>query len=301
MQGLPSSSSSDQVSRKTMAVVTEFLPLPDVGVTAASLARRPRAGAALVEDAGHLLRALRTYAELMTTPGVLSDEYQHLARELQVLSDRSAAMLGRLVRLGPGTTSASGAVEATVLPDAVLDGLGLLSKMAGRAVTLFCSPSAYLPVGVPRSAVERILVNLVKNAAETSTTGGTVAVTLVGMREAGLDGGGMQVVLTVEGRGIGKSLAGMKELTASRVPCAKPQRAVGLHVIRELAESSGAKVEVESALDGRTSVSVRWPVMDPGKERRIGAGAERLAGNRLALAGLSGAVPAGMLAGGEAC
>ena len=210
MQALASSSASEQVLRKTMAVAAGFPVIADGVVTNATAdaarrrSRRPaelggEQGVELVHDAGHLLGALRMYAELMTTPGVLSEEYGHLAQELQVLSDRSAAMLGRLVLLGVETAPERAATEAeaTVLPEAVLECLGLLSKIAGRAVTFFCSPSAYLPVAVGRPAVQRILVNLVKNAAEAGPAGETVAVTLAGMREPGR--GTVELVLTVPG------------------------------------------------------------------------------------------------------
>lgn len=275
----------------------------DAGVTDACAARRADNGAALMHDVNHLLGALRRYSELMSTPGVLSDEYGHLAQELQVLSDRSAAMLGCLVPLGSETALASEAApaEVTVLPEAVLDCLGLLSKIAGRAVTFFCSPSAYLPVAVSRSGFERILVNLAKNAAEAGPGAGTVAVTLVGMREVGWTDGGVRLVLTVEGRGRGVGLGRMKEPTAGRGRGADLHRGIGFQVVRELAESSGAKVEIETEPDAGWSVSVRWPVMDPGRERRTGAATERRAGERSKSAVLPEAVCAELLAGGGAC
>ena len=293
MQAL-SRSSSGSGTRKTMAVVSGMPPGADAGVV-----RRPGYGATLVHDAGHLVGALRRYSELMTTPGVLSEEYGHLAQELQVLSDRSAAMLGQLVTSGVDAAAETepADAEATVLPEAVLDCLGLLSKIAGRAVTFFCSPTAYLPVAVRRSAFERIVVNLVKNAAEEASGNSTVAVTLVGMREAGLERGSVQVVLTVQGRAVG---SGRKtDQGTGRAQAGDVRSGIGLQVVRELAESSGAKVEVESEVDAVTSVSVRWPVMDPRRDRRTVT--EGMARERFAMAGLPGMRSAQRLAGGETC
>lgn len=300
MQALLNGCSSDQVSRQLMAVVTGLPGMADVGVGGLTPARKYAGqGPELVQDADHLVGALRRYSELMTTPGVLADGYGHLAEELQVLSDRSAAMLGRLVMLGVETAPERDGeeTEATVLPEAVLDCLGLLSKIAGRAVTFFCSPSAYMPVGVSRSAVQRILVNLVKNAADAGPAGETVAVTLVGMRD--LKQGAAQLVLTVQGRG--------RAVGSGRVPSINRREADGdvrhgicFQVVRELAESSGAKVEVEGEMGAATSVSVRWTAIDPRRERRLGR-AEHPVGGEFMSAGMPETVSAEMLVGGEAC
>ena len=296
MQALPSSSTSEQVLRTTMPVVTGCPLMKDVRMGRAAMSRRGAGtGAELVHDAGHLLGALRRYSELMTTPGVLSEEYGHLAQELQVLSDRSAAMLGRLMLLLGVETAperlAAAEAEVTVLPEAVLECLELLSKIAGRGVTFFCSPSAYLPVAVGRSAVQRILVNLVKNAAEAGPAGETVAVTLTGMREPGRETA--ELVLTVQGRGRSGTGTGAlgraKGAAMARVPDADVRRGIGFQVVRELAESSGAKVEMESEPGAGASVSVRWPAMDPGRGRRGAA------------AGWPEAVGEEMLVGGGAC
>ena len=54
-------------------------------------------GAGLAHDAGNLLGALSLYSELLAMPGVLHEEYRGFAAELQLLSDRSWAMIHRLV------------------------------------------------------------------------------------------------------------------------------------------------------------------------------------------------------------
>lgn len=303
MQALPSSSTATPVGDKTMAVVTGFSHRADAGAARASWGRE-EGGTGLVHEAGHLLGALRRYSELMATPGVLSEEYRHLAQELQVLSDRSAAMLGRLMTPGAAEVlpaKMGSAMEATVLPEAVLELLGLLSRMAGRAVTFFCSPSAYLPVAVSRSGFERILVNLVKNAMEDGPASGTVAVTLVGMRDPA--GDALLLILTVQSRGQGSGSGRVRSVTTARGAAGGDvRRGTGFQVVRELAERSGAKVEVENELDAGTSVSVSWPAIDPPRGRRHEMAGERPAGS-FRLSGLKLPARTGMavLAGGEAC
>lgn len=306
MQATPSSFNlTPPMGDKTMAVVAGFPQRADAGAAreARSRRRREEGAAGLRHDAGHLLGALQMYSELMTTPGVLSDEYRHLAQELQVLSDRSAAVLGRLMTLGaaamlPANTGAE--MEATVLPDAVLELLGLLSRMAGRGVTFFCSPSAYLPVAVSRSGFERILVNLVKNAAEAGPASGTVAVTLVGMHDRAQDA--LVLVLTVQGRGRGSSSGRVRSVTTGRGLADEDVRSsIGFQVVRELAESSGAKVELESELEAGTSVSVSWPAINPRRRRPEVIGEPLSVNLRLSGLELPEETAAVALTGGEAC
>src|SRR5947209_14877031 len=54
-------------------------------------------GAGLAHDVGNLLGALSLYSELLAIPGVLSDGYGEYAEDLRMLSERSQAMVARLV------------------------------------------------------------------------------------------------------------------------------------------------------------------------------------------------------------
>lgn len=306
MQAVPSSCIPRHGGDKPISVVTGYVPQAEKSaVTQAHSGLRGNMGAAeLAHDAKYLLGSLRAYSELITIPGVLAEEYRHLAQELQVLTDRSTAMLGHLVALDtaqlPGEISAE--LEATVLPDAVLDLLGLLSRMAGRAVTFFCSPSSYLPVAITRTRFERILVNLVKNAAESGSPNSTVAVTLVGMRDQIQDA--MALVLTVQSRAHTSSSGRDRGAITTRNPTGgDARRAIGLQVVCELAESSGATVEIEGELGTGMSVSVSWPAIDPQqKPVRPEMVREPLRGT-FHLSGLTlpAEVSPAVLAGGEAC
>lgn len=186
-------------------------------------------------------------------------------------------MLERLLALGQGTElgsapSRSGEMEATVLPDAVLECLGLLSKIAGRAVTFFCAPSAYFPVAIARSEFERIVVTLVTEAAEAAPRGETIAVTLMGMRAMGGPDAAMQLVLTVKDRGRGMRVSRVEPLMEGQMLGGDAEgdarRGPGFAVVRELAGRSGGVVDVESEPGLGTSVSVSWPTLDPGRSTR---------------------------------
>src|ERR1700712_3222287 len=54
-------------------------------------------GPGLAHDAGNLLGALGLYCDLLDLPGVLRPEHLHYARELRLLSQRSGALINRLL------------------------------------------------------------------------------------------------------------------------------------------------------------------------------------------------------------
>jgi len=69
----------------------------DVHGPSAEVAGGVAEGAGLAHDAGNLLGALSLYSDLLALPGVLHEEYRAYAAELRLLSDRSWAMIHRLV------------------------------------------------------------------------------------------------------------------------------------------------------------------------------------------------------------
>ncbi len=161
------------VVRRAAAVVGD-LPAPAAGVAE---------GAGLAHDAGNLLGALSLYSDLLAMPGVLHDEHREYANELRMLSDRSWAMINRLVNHSRTGLPAKTQAQISVLPTVVDRCRGLLSRVAGRTVQISYGVGAFQPVGVPVEAVERIATNLVKNAAEATPWVGAISIHVEGVVE----------------------------------------------------------------------------------------------------------------------
>ena len=223
-------------------------------------ALRVAEGAGLAHDAGNLLGALSLYSELLAAPGVLNEEYREYAAELRMLSERSHAMIARLVEHARGEDQ--NAEEAmTVLPEVVTRCRGLLSRVAGRRVEVEFSAGADMPVNVAAEAVERILTNLVKNASESmAEDDGSITV-----RVAGAAGGGKGtesgVMMTVSDTGRGMTAEAqhaLGEATAAN-SCGK---GLGFRVVRELAAMSDGCVTVASRPGEGTSVTVEWRAVE---------------------------------------
>ncbi|GGA77208.1 hypothetical protein GCM10011507_30610 [Edaphobacter acidisoli] len=208
--------------------------------------------AGLVHDVGNLLGALRLYSDLLALPGVLREEYRAYAADLRLLSERSRVMVGRLVLHTEAEQSLW--AEGTVLPDAVERCRGLLSRIARRDIEVSYGSGAFRPVNVPVESVERILTNLVKNAAEATPGVGSVAVIV--------EGTGQRVVLTVRDRGCGMTPGTVRALTEGTGIAPAGGRGLGFRVVRELVAISGGCLNIESELNVGTSISAEWYVAE---------------------------------------
>jgi len=159
-------------------------------------------GDGLLHDAGNLISALSLYCDLLLMPHVLKPEHRHYADELRLLGARSAAMIEQLMEhripaslerpdpshdctVPPGETAAqrraaqqarartqlSGEIAPASAQPMSLGSIvkrcsGLLSRVAGgRVIEIGYGQSATIPILIAPDAVERILVNLVRNAA----------------------------------------------------------------------------------------------------------------------------------------
>lgn len=217
-------------------------------------------GAGLAHDAGNLLGALNLYSELLAMPGVLHEEHREFAAELRLLSDRSWAMIGRLVNHVRAEGEAV-RVDGTVLPEVVERCRGVLSRVAARTVDVSYGVGAAAPVDVRAEAVERILTNLVKNAAEALAGEGNIAVMVEGVK-AGATNGARRVVMTVRDTGCGMSSAAVRRLMQAGGISSAGGRGLGFRVVRELVAISGGCLNVESRQGVGTSISAEWNVLE---------------------------------------
>ncbi len=235
-------------------------------------------GAGLAHDAGNLLGALSLYSDLLAMPGVLNEEHREYAAELRLLSDRSWAMINRLVNHSRAGLPAKVQTEISVLPDVLDRCRGLLSRIAGRTVEISYGPGAFQAVPVPVEAVERIVTNLVKNAAEATLWVGAISIDVVEGIEQGneCEESWRRVRLTVRDRGCGMDQAAVRRLMQAGGISSTNGRGLGFRVVRELVAMSGGCLNIESQPNVGTSISVEWYAvkqteaeLQPGKARRM--------------------------------
>jgi len=211
-------------------------------------------GAGLAHDAGNLLGALSLYSDLLASPGVLHEEHRGVAAELRLLSDRSWTIIDRLVSHVQNKAKIAVHEERTALPEVVERCRSLLNRIAGRPVEVCFGAGAYEFVNVKAEAVERILLNLVKNAAAALDERGSISVLVTGA----LNGTERTVTMTVRDTGRGMSRATVRRLMQTGGVSAGARHGLGFRVVRELAAMSGGGLTVVSRIGAGTSISVEW-------------------------------------------
>ena len=281
------------------------------------------AGEGMLHDARNLMGALGLYCDLLSMPGVLKPVHNHYPEELRLLGTRSQALIENLMQSVQAQGQADGLCLAAVADratgvdsspqaegrqwlaggagDAVKPvGLrcilercsGLLSRVAGgRPIEVTYGVAAAVPVRVDEEAVERILVNLVRNASAalgTGCTGSGCGEDVFGsVRERFSEethdeapgairiGVGSlvnrvgdpkpwpfrRVRLTVEDSGCGMTAEQAERLLCGGRAPSRGSHGIGFRVVRELvAASDGVDLRVMSTPGTGTRVQIEWPV-----------------------------------------
>lgn len=221
----------------------------------------------LAHDAGNLLSALGLYSDLLSVPGVLRPEHQHYATELRLISDRSSKLIQHLLTNTPQPAdTSSDATQPTSNHATTLHNLApVLERIAAGAATVSVAYPDTLPaLDFPADIIERITVNLVRNAAEAirlhraiqppsiSLPPGEIYVNLA------VIAGRVQLTVQDNGPGMPPAIA-----AAYLQPSPLPQgatRGLGHRIIHELATSSEGQLSIRVRPGFGTTFCVKWTI-----------------------------------------
>jgi nitrogen-specific signal transduction histidine kinase len=235
---------------------------PNPSGTVLSIAEGP----GLAHDAGNLLGALGLYCDLLDLPGVLRPEHLHYARELRLLSQRSGALINRLLE-GDREHIAPivGPPPKRLCPSTVVRAFTpLLRSLAAPEATVSMEVASGLPV-LPFAAevLERILVNLTRNAA-TALRGHGASDTAGARIRIAVRGDATHLSLTVADNGPGMP----PEVAAAFL---KPEplprgaiRGLGHRVIDDLVHSTGGHLSISAVPKRGTTLRIDWPISPSG-------------------------------------
>jgi nitrogen-specific signal transduction histidine kinase len=224
-------------------------------------------GAGLAHDAGNLLGALSLYCDLLEAPGVLDARHRHYAAELRLIYERSGALLSRLLHLTPDhldtrtvhLSPATGkAAPLHQTPAETLRTLApLLSSMAAPYAHVTIEVAPRLPhIELSAEALERITVNLVRNAAEAIHTaqlaGGHIHVCL------NVVAGRLRLSVEDNGPGMPPALAAAFLHPAPLPP--GTSRGFGHRNVHELADATGGRLGIHVRPGRGTTLCLEWPI-----------------------------------------
>jgi signal transduction histidine kinase len=228
--------------------------------------------AELAHDARNMVTALDLYCDLLAEPGVLAAPFVHYAGELRLVTSACRRLVDKLVALDFSPARLDNLIRATddvmsvkprsrhwkTVPTEPITNLAsellairsLLGSLAGPTIGLTIDvQGGAVPVQMTAEDLTRILVNLVKNAAEAMSAVGRIHITL--RESCGEAEDCPEVTLNVEDNGPGltdKVLEEMLEPGGARRHTERSQagdewpvshRGLGLSITRSIVEAAG--------------------------------------------------------------
>ncbi|MHB8643696.1 MAG: HAMP domain-containing sensor histidine kinase [Gaiellaceae bacterium] len=220
----------------------------------AALEESARAQRQLVSDASHELRtpltSLRTNIEVLTRDEKLpSDEREHLLRDVSQQLVEMSALVAELVELARGDQQPAEAEDVRL--DLVTADAIERTRRNRPGIAINAVLDETLVRGVP-STIERAVSNLLDNAAKWSPLGGSVDVVV---RNG-------DVVVRDRGPGIAAEDVPFVFNRFYRASSARsmPGSGLGLAIVRQVAESHGGSITIETPDDGGTRMRLHLPV-----------------------------------------
>ncbi len=220
----------------------------------------------LVQDASHELRtpltSLRTNIEVLAaSEGLPPADREQLLRDVVEQLGEMTALIGELTELARGEEQASQLEEVRL--DLVTEDAIRRAARNHPEVSIEADLAPTHMIGTPAS-LERAIANLLDNAAKWSPNGGSIEVRLA-------DG-----ELTVRDHGPGIAAADVPHIfdrfyraTTAR---SMPGSGLGLAIVRQVAESHGGTIEVESPPEGGTLMRLQLPVENGSPKNGADAG-----------------------------
>jgi signal transduction histidine kinase len=272
--------------------------------TLANLRNEGENVAEVAHDARNMVTALGLYCDLLEEPGVLTAPFIHYGNELRLVAAASRRLVERLVALDAGEVPAPdgsrkpGRWPAMTTNAASLDRLGqsqrwdlmpaepidslaaelaanrnLLAALAGPSIALTVdAEGSDKPVWLTGEDLTRMLVNMVKNAAEAMPGGGRIALGLHEFHAAAK--AGSWLVLTIEDNGPGIPRKALEKIFesgyTSRAHSAQANggwsaahRGLGLAITRSIVEAAGGRIHAAN----RTPPGARFEIELPVRNR----------------------------------
>lgn len=273
--------------------------------TLATLGSRGESVAEVAHDARNMVTALGLYCDLLEEPGVLANPFIHYGSELRLVAAASRRLVEKLVALDTVSGANDAGANRHAFPDPtqnrpepsrsgnkgqhstsrwdllpalpmanlaaeLLANHNLLAALAGPAIALTIDvEGGARPVQMTGEELTRVMVNLVKNAAEAMPAGGRIQIELRELPAA--SGAAEALVLTVEDSGPGIPEEALERVfalgystrrvgTGALASWAVAHRGLGLSITRSVVEASGGRIFASNHASTGACFRIELPV-----------------------------------------
>jgi two-component system sensor histidine kinase ChvG len=258
--------------------------------------------AEVAHDARNMVTALGLYCDLLEEPGVLATPFLHYGNELRLVAGASRRLVEKLVALDageePGAASSRGRMrdlerlpgEAPAgyriernrrweaMPAGPIDNLAgellanrnLLAALAGPSIALAIdAEGGTRPVRLSGEDLTRVLVNLVKNAAEAMPAGGRVQLSLRESTEGTETEPWLELAVEDNGPGIPANALDWvfesgyttrSQGAQANGAWATAHRGLGLSITRSIVEAAGGRIHAENRAPTGARFVIELPV-----------------------------------------
>jgi signal transduction histidine kinase len=233
--------------------------------------QRAESASHLAHDARNWLTVLQVYCDLLRSSGAVADNGRTWMEELSNAVERGQGLVASLLDsvqssapLESSTMEGAAAGSKTLdLAVIVQKRLPLFRKMAGSMIRVESKTPAHAETtALQESALDRILLNLVRNGMEAMPQGGRLKIDL----EPGDTSERRTMVLRISDTGEGIPADNLTRIfdsgfsTKSTARNAKSERGYGLAIVRELTLAAGGSMRVRSAIGHGTCFTIELPV-----------------------------------------
>ncbi len=291
MQGTETRTFATEAERRRVQAVVETL---------ARTRQRGSTATEVAHDARNMVTALELYCDLLGEPGVLASGYGNYASELKLVASASRRLVEKLMLLdGQESADAEEArrnmpsfvaglqgfsplvrMSAERLPGDPIEDLqkeleanrNLLDAMAGLAISVTVkAEGGARPVRLTSEDLTRVLVNLVKNAAEAMRRAGRIE---IGLREREAAANGVpDLVLPVAESGPGIREGRLERIFEAgftthaesvshegELGWPSAHRGLGLSITSAIVQAAGGRIHAENRDEGGARMVLELPI-----------------------------------------
>jgi signal transduction histidine kinase len=211
-------------------------------------------GAGAVHDLGAPLMVMRAYARIHLDRGIKDEE---LARDLARIEKAAAFCMTLVSRLLERDSAPATPQVASEIAETALSMAEPLLKAQHVEIRREYSEEA-LKVLAPSHELERVLLNLLGNAAKSMTRGGCVTVRIA---RADLNGVPSAAVTVEDGPGIAKEILPRLFQAFATTRAGRGGTGLGLFMSRETLRRHGGSLDAENRSAGGARFTLRMPLM----------------------------------------